>query len=487
MITMLVSLYTSRVILKTLGIDDYGVYQTVGGIVGFLSFISGALSTGSSRFLTFELGTGNKKKLQRTFSTTFTIHIIIALVIVVLAESLGSWFISNKLVIPIERLSAAKFVFHISVLTAVFSITQIPYNASIIAHERMNIFAFVSIFDAFARLGIVYLLYIGNFDKLKLYALLLCVHQIGLILFYRFYCIRNFEETKFRFIFDYSIFKSIAGFSGWSLFANGAIALNNQGVLILLNMFFAPAVVAARAISLQVNGAVNQFVSNFRTAVNPQVVKLYASGKFNESESLLLSSTKYSYYLMWILCLPVFILAEPLLEIWLVEVPEYTIIFLRLIVIQSLFQTFDRSFYAALYAKGQLRENALTSPLISFLIFPVTYFFLKAGYSPVSLSWASIIAYAIIGVVIKPILLIRVANYKWQNIKSVFVSCFWVTLISAPIPLISNIYINSNTVLGFILVGIISLLSVVLCVYFIGLDRNTKHKIINQIKIRIVK
>lgn len=235
--TMIVSLYTSRVILQTLGVEDYGIYQSVGGIVGFLSFINSALSSGSSRFLTYELGIGDFEKLKRTFSTTLTIHIAIALLVVIVAETFGIWFLHHKLVIPVERMDAAVYTFHISILTSVFTLTQVPYNASIIAHEKMSVFAYMSILDCLAKLGIVYLLSIVGYDKLKLYATLLFILQVGLMCIYRLYCSRHFKETVYRFVFDRAIFKEISGFSGWSLFASSSIALNSQGILILLNMF----------------------------------------------------------------------------------------------------------------------------------------------------------------------------------------------------------------------------------------------------------
>jgi O-antigen/teichoic acid export membrane protein len=481
MFTMLVALYTSRVILKVLGVEDYGIYQIVGGIVGFLSFINGALSTGSSRFFTFGLGTGDNAQLRRTFSTTLTIHILLALLIVVVAETIGLWFLHHKLIIEPDRMNAAVFVFHLSVLTSVFTLTQVPYNASIIAHEKMSIYAYISIIEVSLKLAILYLLNFGNIDKLKLYATLLCIVQISLMLIYRFYCVRHFKETKYRFVFDRSIFKSIAGFSGWSLFANISIALNNQGVLILLNMFFSPAIVTARAISIQVNMAANQFVNNFRIAVNPQIVKKYASGSHEGSKQLLLSSTKYSYYLMLILSLPIFLLAKPLLNLWLTEVPEYTVIFLQLIIIQSLFQTFDTSFYTALYTKGQLRENALISPTLGFLMFPIVYLLFKAEYSPVALSWASLICYATLGLIIKPILLVKIVDYQWADILKVFIPCFWVTLISLPMPLIGSCFINTDTIGGFITLLIITLTSVSINVYFIGIDKENRNMLIKYV------
>ena len=491
MITMVIQLYTSRVILQILGVDDYGIYQSVGGIVGFLSFLNGVLSTGSSRFLTFGLGEGNKEKLKNIFSTTLTGHILLALLIVVIAETGGLWFLNHKLIIPPERMNAALIVFHLSVVTAFFSLTQVPYNASIIAHERMGVYAYVSIFEAVARLAIVYLLLIGSIDKLILYGILLCVLQVGIILFYRFYCVRNFEETHYKFFIDKKLFKEIAGFSGWSFFAGSAIALNSQGVLLLLNMFFSPAVVAARSISLQVNMAANQFVSNFQTAANPQIVKRYAAKDYEGSKLLLLQTTKFSFFLMLILALPICLTSESLLTLWLGVVPEYTVIFLQLIVIQSLFQVFDTSFYRALYAKGQLKENALISPTLGFLQFPVVYFLFKAGCSPVALSWASLIVYAILGLIIKPLLVIRIVDYTWKDILSVFVPCLKVTVLSLPIPLIVFILLNQYLpgvgVFKFIILVLVSVSAVGAVTWIWGLDKPTREKILSFVKAKFNK
>lgn len=478
MFTMLISLYTSRVVLQVLGVDDYGIYQAVGGIVGFLSFINGALSTGTSRFLTFELGTGDFEKLKRTFSTTLTIHIALAVLVVLLAETVGLWFLYNKMVIPVEKMEAAVYVYHISILTAVFTLTQVPYNASIIAHERMSVFAYVSIVEVTAKLLVVYLLNIGDFDKLKLYATLLFVVQMGLMLFYRVYCIRQFKETKYSFVYDKSILKSIAGFSGWSLFANASSALNSQGILLLLNMFFAPAVVTARSISIQVNMAASQFVNNFRTAVNPQIVKKYAAGDIDGSHQLLLSSTKYSYYLMFMLCLPICLLAHPILELWLGDVPEYTVIFLQLILIQSLFQVFDTSFYTALYAKGRLKENALISPTFGFIRFPIIYLLFKIGCSPVALSWASLITYVILGLIVKPILIVRIAEYRWRDILQVFKSCLLVTVAALPVPVYCSYCLDTTKLMNDIYVLVITFISVAISIYTIGIDNATRQKVI---------
>ena len=489
-VTMIISLYTSRVVLQTLGVDDYGIYQSVGGIVGLLSFVNHALATGSSRFLTYAMGEGDESKLKRVFRTTLTTHVLLAVLIIIIAETAGLWFLYNKMVIFPVRMDAAVFVFHISIVTAFFGITQVPYSACIIAHERMTVFAYVSIIEAVLKLLIVYLLVIGNVDKLKLYASLLCAIQVGVILFYRYYCTRNFQEVSMKLMLDKGIFKEIAAFSGWSMFSNASIALNNQGVLLLLNMFFAPAVVAARSISLQVNGVAHQFVTNFQTAANPQIVKLYAAGDYDGSKQLLLNVTKYSYYLMLILALPIVLTAEPLLHLWLGIVPEYSVIFLQLVVIQSLFQIFDISFYRALYAKGRIKENALISPTIGFLQFPIVYILFKIGCSPVALSWASIISYAIVGLIIKPILLIKIVDYKWSDILSVFKPCLLVTILSIPIPfatkwLMDN-YCNSE-IFSFIIIVLVAVITVATATWFFGLNKSMKKVIIRNISARLRK
>ena len=482
-VTMVITLYTSRVILQILGVDDYGIYKAVGGIVGFLAFLNNALATASSRFLTYGMGEGDDEKLRKIFSTTLTAHVVIALIIVLAAESIGLWFLNNKLIIPAERYDAALYAFHLSILAAFFTLTQIPYNATIIAHERMNVFAYVSIIDAVLRLLIVYVLAIGHIDKLKLYATLLCLLHIGILMFYRFYCSRRFKETKYLLCFEKSIINEIAGFSGWSLLSNCSLALNNQGILILLNMFFSPAVVTARAVSVQVNMAAHHFVSNFQTAANPQIVKLYAAQDYDGSKNLLLQTTRFSYYLMLMLSLPIVLVAEPLLHLWLGVVPEYTVIFLQLVIIQSLFQVFDTSFYRALYAKGQLKENALISPTIMFMTFPVVYYMFSRGCSPVVFSWAMLVSYALLGLLVKPILVIKIVGYRRKDLLSVFKPCLIVTLISIPLPLFAYFYLHDrHWLMSFGLMSIISVFSVVCASWFWGVDNMTRKEFVATLR-----
>lgn len=483
MLTMIVTLYTSRVILQVIGVNDYGIYQAVAGIVGFLAFLNNALSTGTSRFLTFSLGENNIDKVKRTFSTTFVVHIVISLVIVLIAETFGLWFVDNKLVIPDNRMNAALFAFHLSIVSSVFTLLTVPLNAVIIAREKMSFFAYMSIIEVFCKLLIVYALNIGSFDKLILYSFLLCFVQIIIFLCYVVYCRRNFEETRTSFMIERSILKEIASFSSWSLFAGGATALNNQGILVLLNMFFCSPVVVARTVSLQVNSACTQFVNNFRTAVNPQIVKRLASGDDFGSRKLLLSSTEYSYYLMFVICLPLLLLSQQVLHLWLGQVPEYSVIFLRLVLIQSLFQVFDTSFYTALYAKGHLKENALISPLLGFLMFPLVYILFKNGCSPVSMSWVFLFYYAFLGLIVKPLLIIKIANYSWQEILNVVYKCLKVSFVALPIPIIISLLLDHKLLINNILVLCVSIISSILAVWFLGLSKEMRKYILKYIKI----
>ena len=430
---MLVNLYTSRVILRILGVDDYGIYNAVGGIVLMLSFLNSALSNGSSRFITYELGKKDSSCLNIIFCTILNAHLLLAIIVVLIAETVGLWFVTNKLGLAADRLNAALLAYHFSVLTSVATITQVPYTATIIAHERMQIYAYASIFEVVLKLLILYLLPILGHDRLETYAVLLFIVQIIIISIYRVYSIRKFSETKYKFIFNKKKFQEITSFSSWSLLGNAAHALTGQGTNILLQMFFGPKLVAARAISLQVNMAANQFVNNFKLAADPQIVKYYAAGDVGTSKRLTLNTAKFSFFLMLFLCLPIYVVADPLLKLWLVIVPPYTLIFLKLIILQSLFSVFDTCFYSGLYACGRVKENALISPFILSLQFPVIYIAFKLGGSPVFLSYAGIMATLILAIIVKPLLLVKLAGYNWDDIKTVFIPCCK-TAIAAFIP-----------------------------------------------------
>ena len=485
-LVMAVTLYTSRVTLKILGVDDFGIYQIVGGTVTFLAFLSNALGSGSSRFITFEMGK-EKPRLSALFATVRIAHIVLGVVIVVLGEIIGLWFIYNKLVIPKERLSAAAAAFHFSMLATFFQITQVPYNATIIAHEKMNIYAYISVLEAVLKLAIVYVLLFFYHDKLELYAALMCATTVAIMIFYRLYCRKSFDEVRNSFIFDKDMFKGIASFSGWNLLTSSAASLANQGVTVVTNMFYNPAVVTTRSLAFRINDIINQFIGNYRTAINPQIIKKYAAKDYEGSNKLALVSVKYTYFLMLIIVVPLMALTEPLLGLWLEDVPDGLIEFVRLALIQGLFQAIDTSLYVPIYAKGRIKENAIISPLFDSLQLPVVYILFKKGFPPVTLAWVGLIAYMLLAVVIKPILVHVIAEYNYKNIMLVIGKCCVVTILSGIIPFVLFILFDVNSIKGFSVVFIASILYTGIIIWIFGIEREMKQIITTWTKNIITK
>ena len=484
LLIMLVNLYASRVTLKVLGVDDFGIYQTVGGVVTFLAFLSNALGSGTSRFITFEMGKENSK-LKELFSTVRIAHIVLAIFIVIVGEIVGLWAIYNKLVIPLDRMEAAVFAFHLSMIATFFQITQVPYNATIIAYEKMNVYAYASVFEAVGKLVIVYLLNLLVFDKLEVYSVLMCIVTVFVMMIYRVYCRKNFEEARSKLIFNKEMFKGVASFTGWNLLTSSAASLANQGVTIVTNMFFSPAVVTVRSLALKINSILNQFVGSFRTAVNPQIVKKYAAGDYEGSKKLALLSTEYTYYLMLIIVLPLFLLCEPALKIWLDDVPDGLIIFVRITLIQGLFQALDTSLYTPIYAKGRIKENAIICPIFDALQLPVVYILFKMGAPAIALAWVELTACIVLGVVIKPILVHLIVKYEYKEIMLMIGHCAVVTIMACFVPSVISKVLNPNTIIGFLGIGFISMISLGLVIWFIGLDKNMKKMLLNWVKEKI--
>lgn len=482
MFTMLISLYTSRIVLRYLGIEDYGIQNTVGGVVAMLSYLNGALNVGSSRFLTYELGTGNKEKLQKTFSSVLSVHLIFALIVFVLGETLGLWFVYNKLVIPENRMFAAVWCYHLSILSCMMGITQVPYGASIISHEKMSLYAYTSIVDVSAKLGIVYLLTITPWDRLLTYATLGFVISIAMRTYYRWYCISHFEETHYSFTIDKKITAEILSYSGWNIFATTSVALVGQGVTVITNMFFNPGVVASRAIANQVNSAARGFYGNFKAASDPQIVKSFAAGHFEESKKLNFQTAKYGYFLMLLLALPICLAAKPILMLWLRQVPEYSVIYLQFALLTSLAAVFDLQFYTALYAKGRIKENSLISSSSFFLGFGATYILFRLGYSPVWSAVMVFISQCIIAFIIKPVMMVKiVGGYHYREIFYLFGECLMVTIVSSILPVVLYLYRDSfaiNEYIEFLVIVPAAVLSVAVTVWFIGLDNNMRSKLL---------
>lgn len=472
-----VTLYTSRVILDKLGVEDYGLYQVVGGVVGILSFLNGTLSLGTSRFLTYELGTGNTEKLKRTFSTAFYTHAILALIIIVLMETGGLWFLYHKLVIPPERLSACFWAFQISIFTAFVAITQVPYTASIMAHERMGIYAYISIFEALAKLSVCYLISITSIDRLIFYAVLIAIVQLLVAAFYRIYSIKKFPEASLQRVFDCSILKSMMGFSGWNIMANLSETLGRQGIVVVVNMFFSPVIVASQALATQVNSAVLQFVNNFRTAINPQIIKLYAAGKKEKSMRLTLDTTVYCFDMILVLGLPAIIVMDKLMHIWLVEVPEYAVIFTRWAIARSILGTFNASFYTPMLAANKIKTNSMAAVVFGIGEFILLYVVFCFGAGPMWIQYLGTLVIFLFSLGVKPYVLYKEINYPLKDMALCYFSCFKILVCSLLLSYLTTFYLD-NSIIESIFKAVLSAFSVVLSAY-IFLDSNAKQKLNN--------
>ena len=479
---MAVTLYMSRVILDKLGIDDYGLYNVVGGVVGMLSFLNGTLSIGTSRFLTYELGVGDRSKLKQTFSTAFFTHVILGIIILVLMETIGLWFLYNKLVIPPGRFVACVWVFHVSIFTTLIAITQVPYTASIMAHERMGVYAYISIFEAFAKLGVCYLLAIGSYDRLILYAVLLAAVQFLVAMAYRVYCIRSFQESKFCLSFNKEIFKNILSFSGWNIMANISNTLSLQGTLVLINLFFTSAIAAAQSVAGQVSSAIMAFVGNFRAAINPQIIKLYAAGDKEGSKKLTLETTVLCFDLILMLGLPSIVVMNELMHIWLVEVPDYAVAFTQWIIVRQIVGTFSISFYTPMLAANKMKINSIAAVVLGVGEFILLYMFLKLGFGPMWIQYLGCIVTIGFSLLVKPYVLIKQIDYTTKEILLCYWICLKTLLLSCAISL--PVMFLSNTIPALVAKIILVVVAVIISSY-VFLEKQTKKKVCQLIKSKL--
>lgn len=379
---MLVSLYTVRVVLATLGAEDYGIYNVVAGVVTMFSFLSGSMATASQRYFSFALGQNDEVQLKRYFSMSFTIYCLIALVVVVIAETFGLWFVENKLVVPVERQQAAFWIYQASVFSTVCTILTAPFMASIIAHEDMNIYAYVSVVEVVLKLGIVFLLSLFPADKLIVYGLLMAAVVFVNTAIYRSICARKYGECRFSFFWDKGLFKELVGYTGWNMFGASVGIFKNQLVNIVLNQFFSPVVNAARGIAYQVNGAVNSFSQGFSTAVRPQIIKSYASGNREEMLALMYRSCKATFFLMYVFTLPLSLEMPYVLGLWLGNVPEHAILFTRLALLDALIDSVSYPLMTAAQATGRIGLYQSVVGGILLLNAPVSYLALNLGAPP---------------------------------------------------------------------------------------------------------
>lgn len=480
-----VSLYTSRVVLATLGVVDYGLYNVVGGIVTMFSFLNGSLGAATSRYITFELGKKNYETLNKIFNVSLLTHIFIGIIIVLLAETIGLWFFYEKMIIPEERLNAAFWVYQISIFSTLISLIQVPYNATIIAHENMKVYAYVGIVEVILKLVVVFLLVISPFDKLIFYASLLFIINIGIILFYRIYCIKRYQESRIKLCREKILYKDMFKFAGSDLIGNVSVLAQGQGLNLLLNVFFGPVVNAARAVAYQVQGAVTQFGNNFMTAVRPQIIKLYAQGEIKEMFKLVYLSSNFSYYLMLFLILPLSLEADYILSLWLGEYPDHSVSFLILVFILCLIQTLKTPRTIVLHATGKLfLANVVIGTLLC-CAFPLAYVFLRMGGEPESVFWAANIT-MLLSEFISVFIVRKYVEYNIADyLLNVHGRCAIVTGVSLIMPyLMFDRYLEPSFV-RLILTCCLTTISIAATVWCIGMNKDMRQKTVTFIKSKI--
>lgn len=483
---MAISLFTSRVILSTLGIEDYGIYNVVGGVVAMFGFLNGSMSSATQRFITFALGKGDEDRLQTVFSTTLQIHALIAFIIVLLGETVGLWFLFNKMQIPVERMNAAFWVLQCSIVSIVVMIVSVPYNACIIAHEKMSAFAYISIFEAVSKLIVAYCIVISPIDKLILYAIMLATIAIIIRLIYGVYCKKRFEECTYHFIYDHDLLRQMFGFAGWNFIGASSALLRDQGGNIVINLFCGPAVNAARGIAFQLNAAIHSFVSNFMTALNPQITKSYASGDHEYMMTLLFQGARLSYYILLLLSLPVIINTHYILQLWLGQVPEHTVHFVQLVLVFGMSESISNPLVTAMLATGRIRNYQLVVGGFQMLNLPVSYIFLRFGAIPETVLIVAIFISQLC-LVSRLYMLRGLIGLKARDfIKKVYANVVMVTVMSAIVPIaLANAMTESLT--GFIVLSVVAIISTLSVEFYIGCTYHERQFIVSKVKTVIKK
>lgn len=482
--SLVISLFTARVVLNALGAVDYGIYNVVGSVVSMFVFLRTAMGNSTHRFVAFALGKGDQQQLHEVFSTSIIIHFVIGIAIVVLAETIGLWFLHHKMVIPEERMVAAQWCYQFSVLTCFLSVICVPYDAEIIAHERMGIFAFVQVFNSTMNLVIAYLLVVTKNDRLIVYGLLLLIIQILNRVFYGFYCSRHFEECHFKWYNDKGLIKEMTSFAGWSLIGNMIWVAYTQGTNILLNMFFGPAVNAARGIAVQVQSVVNGFVTNFQMAVNPQITKNYAAGELRRVHNLIYTSSKLSFFLLFMIVLPLFIEADWILKIWLKNVPDHSVAFLRLSLLIMLSSPLVNPIETTNNATGDIKKFQIVVGCFNIFIVILSYVALKLGYAPESVFVVQL-AISLIVLFVKLFLVRRNINLSFREyITKVLLRVIIVAVVASIIPVILYYY-TDHTIIWSLTIIVVSVLSVVSTAFYLGLSKQERATLITKVRERI--
>jgi len=477
---MVVSLYTSRVILNALGVEDFGIYNVVGGVVAMFSVISGSLSAAISRFITYELGKGDQSKLNKIFSASVTIQLLLSLIIVILIESVGVWFLNAKMTIPGARMTAANWVLQFSIVTFVINLISVPYNAAIIAHERMSAFAYISILEAVCKLAIAFLIMVSPMDKLIFYAILMCAVSIIVRFTYGHYCKKHFTECTYHFHWDKEILMKMFGFAGWNFIGAASGVLRDQGGNIVINLFFGPAVNAARGIATQVNAAVVGFINNFMTALNPQITKSYASGDKEYMLTLIYQGARLSFYLLLFLSLPILVNTHYILVLWLKILPNYAVLFVQLTLCFALSESVSQPLITAMLATGNIKRYQIIVGGLQLMNLPISYMFLKMGFPPQCVLVVAIIISQLC-LVARLYLLRKMIGISFMRfMRKVYLNVTVVTICSIIIPIVVSQGLSENFC-SFVVLTIIVVFCTSLSILFIGCDFKERCLIREQV------
>lgn len=479
-IILFVSLYTSRVVLSALGVVDYGIYNVVGGLVAIFTYLTSALGAASSRFITFNLGKGDLVELTKTFRTSITIHLCFALLVLIIGETVGLWCVSHFLNIPSDRIVAANYVYQYVLILCVFSILQVPFNAEIIAHEKMSYYAYLGIFEAMAKLAVAYLITTNTYDRLSFYGFLLCCVGILVFMGYFLYCMKTFRYLKLKLLFDSYLFRSMLSYSGWNFIGSLAYLGKSQGINMLLNVFFGPIINAARGVAYQIDGSILNFTQNFTVALNPQIIKSYASGEKDRFYNLIFFGGKVSCLLILIFAVPIIVESDYILALWLREVPDYTSIFVQLIVLTSLIDSYSYSLSASIQATGKIKQYQILVGIVLLLNLPLSFILLRVGYPVYSVFVVGLILSVLALFVRLYVLKVQIGISVSQYCVNVILPCVLTAIFSFGMAII----FKYNTIDSLMMLTTRSLSSVVVTVAlfsFVGLSKQDRKQLLSSI------
>jgi len=486
-LVLIVSLFTVRIVLDVLGVEDYGIYNVVGGIVSFFSFLSGSMASATQRFFSFAMGQNDSVKLKKIFSVNLTIYFGIAIVSVILLETIGLWFVNHQLNLPADRFETGRWIYHLSIMTFIATIVTTPLTSIIIAHEDMHIYAYLSISETILKLCVVFLLIYVDFDKLKLYSILLLVVSLTNFFCYLFICIRKYQECQFRkFYWDKTIFREVVGFTGWTLFGQITNVGRNEAITILINQYFNPVTVAARGIAISVASQINLFSNNFNTGLYPSLIKSYAAGNRQEMFTLIFNGSKITFFLMWVIALPFYLEMDMILNFWLKEPPEFSVLFTRLALVESLILSVSLPITTAARAPGRVKMYELTLGALQMVIFIASWLIFKGGGSAVSVFLVAIL----VNLVMFVVRLILIRGLISMPLRPFLIKVILPVLLVMAVSGTLSYLFKQMLPVGFLFSCInifVSIFFAIVSMYFIGLNKELRGKFQGIFKSKVLK